>query len=250
MMKYFFAVLFTLSAFFTFAKDWSETNRERIEKIEREPGSKEKKSYNYLLYLPTDYKLNKKKYPLVIYLHGSSQRGNDLNKLKSYGLPQLVDKGRNFDFIIASPQCPANVSHWYTENWFDSLFLELTSKYEIDLTRVYLTGISMGGGGVFEVAKEHPDTFAALVPLCAWASSPEHICRLNKIPIWTFHGTNDDSVPIAETKEKVRKLQECNGNIKFTQLENEGHGIQWLYERQDKYDIYDWMLSHQKKQGK
>jgi len=67
--------------------------------------TKIKAQYNYLLYLPKDYSKQTKKYPLVIYLHGGSQKGNDLSKLKGYGLPYLVDKGQNFDFIIASPQC-------------------------------------------------------------------------------------------------------------------------------------------------
>lgn len=213
-------------------------------------GSKEKKKYEYLLYLPKDYKTTNKKYPLVIYLHGSSQKGKDLNKLKAYGLPQLIDQGADFDFIIASPQCPSEASLWSSENWFDALFEELTSTYKIDTDKVYLTGISMGGGGTFEVAKENPDKFAALVALCAWQSPASDICKLKNIPIWAFHGTEDQVVPISQTTEKVRKLNDCQGNIKYTQLDNEGHGIHWLYATQDKYPIFEWMLSHKKKQGK
>lgn len=212
--------------------------------------NQEKKKYQYLIYLPKDYQAGAKKFPLVIYLHGSSQKGNDLNKLKAYGLPELIDKGQNFDCIIVSPQCPSEAGLWSSENWFEPLFEELTSKYRVDLERVYLTGISMGGGGTFEVAKKHPDTFAAIVPLCAWQGSVNEICKLKNIPIWTLHGEQDDIVPISQTEEKVKKLKECGGNITFTPLANEGHGIQWLYADRGKYNILDWMLKHKKKQGK
>lgn len=220
-----------------------------VTKADQNPMGNEKKKYDYLLYVPKDYNA-KKKYPLVIYLHGSSQKGKDLNKLKAYGIPQLVDQGANFEFIIASPQCPSEAPLWSSENWFDTLFEELTSKYNVDQERVYLTGISMGGGGTFEVAKKNPDKFAALVPLCAWQSSANDICKLKNIPIWTLHGAADDIVPISQTEEKVKKLNECHGNIKFTPLENEGHGIQWIYGDQEKYRIFDWMLSHKKKLGR
>lgn len=235
-------------AFFVFAFTLSFVSK--AEETTVDGNKKERKNYGYLLYLPRDYQTSNKKYPLVIYLHGGSQKGKDLNKLKAYGLPQLVEQGANFDFIIASPQCPSEASLWSSENWFDPLFEELTSKLKIDTDRIYLTGISMGGGGTFEVAKENPDKFAALVPLCAWQSSTTDICKLKNIPIWTFHGVADDIVPISQTTEKVDKLNDCQGNVKFTQLDNEGHAIQWLYGDKDKYRILDWMLSHKKKQGK
>lgn len=212
-----------------------------------ENSSEESKKYNYLLYLPKEYTTEKKKYPLVIYLHGSSQKGNDINKLKTYGPPQLVDKGRDFDFIIVSPQCPAGVRNWSAENWFESLFAELNSKYEIDPDRIYLTGVSMGGGGTFDLAKRYPDKFAALVPLCAWDSDVTNLCSIRHIPTWTFHGKQDAVVPVSETEEKVKKLRDCKGKIELTVLENEGHSIQWLYEKQDLYNIYDWMLKHKRK---
>ena len=212
-----------------------------------ENGSEEPKKYNYLLYLPKEYHSAKKKYPLLIYLHGSSQKGNDINKLKAYGPPQLVEKGRDFDFIIVSPQCPASARNWSEEDWFKSLFAELISKYEIDPDRIYLTGVSMGGGGTFDLAKKYPDKFAALVPLCAWDSDVTNLCAIRHIPIWTFHGKQDNIVPVLETEEKVKKLRDCKGTIELTVLQNDGHGIQWLYEKQDTYDIYNWMLKHKRR---
>jgi predicted peptidase len=208
--------------------------------------NKTKAKYKYLLYLPKTYSAGKKKYPLVIYLHGGSQRGNDLSKLKGYGLPGLVSKGKDFPFIIASPQCPAD-RYWSTENWFDSLYEELVSKYRIDTNRVYLTGISIGGFGTYITAMDHPDKFAALVALCGGCNDADtpRICSLSHIPIWAFHGTADNKIPISETERIVRGLQNCRGDIRFTRIPGAGHGIEYLYET--KPEIYSWMLRHRRK---
>lgn len=202
---------------------------------------KHRVDYDYLLYLPKDYSEHTKSYPLVIYLHGGSHKGNDLNKLKEYGLPYLVNKGHDFDFIIISPQCPEN-KYWSSENWFEPLFEDIQTKYRIDIDKVYLTGISMGGYGTFITAMDYPDKFAAIVPLCGGCNDSDtiRICSLKDIPIWAFHGTDDDLIPISETERIVRVLEECKGDIIFSKLEGEGHGIQYVYEKYPQ--IYEWML--------
>lgn len=204
--------------------------------------TKAKGKYDYFLYLPKDYQRRTEKYPLVIYLHGGSQKGSDLNKLKTYGLPSRVAKGQNFPFIIASPQCPDH-KYWSTDNWFEALYAELTARYRIDTNRVYVTGISMGGFGAWQVAMDHPTKVAAVVPLCGGCNDSTEICRIRHIPVWTFHGTADDQIPISETERLVSRLQSCRGNVKFTRLENEGHGIQYVYEQKE---IYDWMVKQRK----
>lgn len=198
---------------------------------------------DYLLYLPKDYKNHNDSFPLIIYLHGGSQRGKDLNKLKGYGLPYLIDKGHDYDFIIVSPQCPDN-AYWSRINWFDSLYFDLSSKYRIDKHRIYVTGISMGGFGAWQVAMDYPDEFAAIVPLCGGCNDSINICKLNKLPIWTFHGTADTMININETERLVSRLSKCDGNVKYTRIENEGHYIQYLYE--NKPEIYKWMLKQKK----
>jgi len=209
---------------------------------------KPKADYNYLLYLPKDYSEQTKSYPLVIYLHGGSQKGDDLNKLKSYGLPYLVDQGNEFDFIIVSPQCPDN-KYWSSEDWFEPLYTKLLADYRVDVDRVYLTGISMGGYGTYIVAMDYPDKFAAIVPLCGGCNDSDttRICHLKNTPIWAFHGTADDKIPLSETERIVDALNKCEGNIKFTKLEGEGHGIEYLYEKCS--HIYEWMLK-QNRSGK
>lgn len=206
-------------------------------------GGKTKGKYEYLLYLPKDYSRQSRKYPLLIYLHGGSQRGNDLSKLKTYGLPHLVEQGRDFPFIIASPQCPEG-KYWSTEDWFSPLYQELAAAYRVDPRRVYVTGISMGGYGAWQVAVDYPRAFAALVPLCGGLNDSSQVCRIKDIPVWTFHGTADDVISIRETEKLVNGLQQCNGQVTFTRLENEGHAIQYLYERGD---IYQWMLQQKRR---
>jgi len=107
---------------------------------------------------------------------------------------------------------------------------------------VYLTGISLGGQGTFMTGMDHADKLAALVPLCGWVSNSDlpRLCpALKQMPILTYHGTADNVIAISETERIVKTLQDCSGNIEFKPLENEGHGIQFLYERPD---IYEWML--------
>ncbi|MCH6258399.1 prolyl oligopeptidase family serine peptidase [Puniceicoccaceae bacterium K14] len=207
--------------------------------------SKEKAKYEYLTYLPEGYHESTAAYPLVIYLHGGSQRGNDLNLLKGYGLPSMVEKGSQFEFLIASPQCPKN-KYWYSENWFESLIEELKANYRIDESRIYLTGFSMGGYGVFITAMDFPETFAALLPLAGGCDDEnlEKLCSLKNIPIWTFHGTQDKIIPIIESEKIQSVLDKCGGKIEFTRLDGEGHGIQYIYEQRE--DLYSWLLKQKR----
>ena len=206
---------------------------------------KQKVNYKHLTYLPKNYNIDTSKYPLVIYLHGGSQKGNDLEKLKIYGLPYLVDQGKDFDFVMVAPQCPDG-KYWSTENWFDSLYNEVTANYRIDKSRVYVTGISMGGYGTYIAALDHPEKIAAIVPLCGGVNDSDttRICTLKDIPILTYHGTADNEISIHETERIAHSLKKCKGNITFHRLEGEGHGIQYLYET--KPEIYEWLLRQRK----
>ncbi|TDQ78301.1 carboxylesterase family protein [Sphingobacterium yanglingense] len=206
---------------------------------------KAKVNYKHLTYLPEKYNTDTSSYPLVIYLHGGSQKGNDLEKLKIYGLPYLADQGKEFDFIIIAPQCPDG-KYWSTENWFDPLYNEVISNYRVDKSRVYVTGISMGGYGTYIAALDHSDKIAAIVPLCGGVndSDTSRICVLKDIPILTYHGTADKDISIQETERIVNGLKKCEGNIIFHRLEGEGHGIQYLYETNP--DIYQWLLKQRK----
>lgn len=199
--------------------------------------------YSYLKYLPKGYTTSNKEYPLVIYLHGSSGRGSDLNRVKVSGLPRMAEDGQEFDFILVAPQCPSG-KLWSSDDWAGAFLREVQSKYRVDNSRIYLTGVSMGGGGTFDIAKRYPKTFAALAPLCAWASDTYQLCKLKDIPVWTFHGTDDQVVSVKETDQKVQVLKECGGNIRYTRMKGEGHAIHHVYDPQNEYKVLEWLLGH------
>ncbi len=199
-------------------------------------------SYRYLLYLPKDYGRHpSREWPLLVYLHGKSCRGYNLEKLKKYGPPYLVSKGWNFPFIIVSPQCPPD-KIWSTDDWFPSLYKSLSNKYRIDRRRIYLTGMSMGGSGVWALAIKHPEYFAAAIPLCGgW--STKNIKAMKSVPVWAFHGANDNVVSPTETEEMVDALINAGGRVRYSKLKGQGHSIHKVYENRE---MYEWLLKHGK----
>jgi pimeloyl-ACP methyl ester carboxylesterase len=208
-----------------------------------------KVSYRYATYLPRDYDANaSRKWPLVIYLHGGSDRGTDLKKVYSSGIPDQVYRGREFPFVMLAPQCPEHL-RWSTDDWFESFFAEATAKYKFDTDRIYLTGPSLGGSGTWYLAVRYPGTFAAIAPISGFTSHlayiDEHLDNLLELPIWAFHGKLDTVVPFEETERLVKLLEGRNPNLKFTAEPEAGHSIHWqVYPGQE---IYDWLLQHDRR---
>lgn len=205
-------------------------------------------NYQYLLYTPTDYSSDTtKQWPLIIYLHGGSHRGTDLNKLYGYGIPDQIYRGIDFPFIIAAPQCPVLI-RWSTDNWFENLYKEITSKYRVDLNRVYLTGLSLGGSGTWYLATKYPEKFAAIAPMSGFTSHMDYIdqniSNLLDIPIWAFHGKIDLTVPVEETRRIIAQLKDKHPSLKYTEPPDTGHWIHWeIYPEEE---LYDWFLSQSK----
>ena len=200
------------------------------------------KTYSYLAYLPEGYnKSEAKVWPLIIYLHGSSCKGNNLDRLKKYGPPFYLDRGMDVDAIVISPQCPSN-KNWTAGTWFESFYNELKEKYNIDPSRVYLTGMSLGGFGTWDIASRYPEYFAAIMPLCG-GGKVNMVETLKDIPTWVFHGEVDRKVKIGRSEEMVEALQEVGSKPIFSVLKGQGHGIQKVYSDQN---IYKWLLSQHK----
>lgn len=200
--------------------------------------------YRYLSYLPEGYEADTvRKWPLVIYLHGGSDRGTDLKKLYSSGIPDQVYRGREFPFIMLAPQCPEHL-RWSTDDWFENFFKDVTARYRIDTDRVYLTGPSLGGSGTWYIAARYPETFAAIAPISGFTSHLDYIDRnidmLVDLPVWAFHGKMDTVVPFEETERIVRRLERKNRNLRFSPEPELGHAIHWqVYPGQE---LYDWLL--------
>ena len=148
---------------------------------------------NYLLFLPESYNNDQEtNWPLILFLHGIGERGNDLELLKIHGIPKIVEKEKKFPFIAISPQCPADYD--WRDGIMQETLLELLEKtlnnYRVDKDRVYITGLSMGGYGTWALATKRPDLFAAAVPICG-GGDPSTASLLKNLPIWVFHGARD-----------------------------------------------------------
>lgn len=196
----------------------------------------QKVSLNYLLALPKDYE-KKEKWPLMMFLHGSGERGDNLELLKKHGPPRLIEEGKEFPFIVVSPQCPSGI-RWKT-NALVALIDEIIKNYNVDENRIYITGLSMGGYGTWKLANEIPERLAAVVPICGWGDSWT-ICEIGDLPVWAFHGGKDNVVLPQKSQELVDALKKCNGNVKFT-LYPEANHDSWT-ETYNNPEVYKWLL--------
>jgi len=200
---------------------------------------------NYLLFLPEGYgEDSEKKFPLILFLHGAGERGDDLALVKVHGIPKIVEKQKDFPFIAVSPQCPEG-SWWSHETEaLKKLLDDVIANYTVDADRIYLTGLSMGGFGTWDLAMEYPQKFAAIAPICG-GGDPEKACVIKDMPVWVFHGGKDQTVPIEQSEKMVKALEECGGNVQFTVYPEAGHDS-WT-ETYDNPKLYEWFLSHKRK---
>lgn len=199
---------------------------------------------SYLLHLPGDYnKDGTERWPLILFLHGRGERGSDLELVKKHGIPKIVEEREDFPFITVSPQCP-EASYWPVEtDNLVALLDEVTANYAVDPKRIYLTGLSMGGYGAWMMAMVYPDRFAALAPICG-GGVPVMAYRLKDVPVWTFHGAKDETVPIGESERMVNALRQCGGDVRFTVYPDADHDS-WTETYQNP-ELYEWFLSHRK----
>jgi predicted peptidase len=201
--------------------------------------------YNYLLFLPNDYGKDDRKWPLIIFLHGGGESGEDVNLVKTHGPPKLVEeRPGDFPFIVASPQAPKyeapNIDRWDAR--LLSQFLDhLLAEFAADPDRVYLTGLSDGGFGTIRWAAREPKRFAAIVPICGggWRYYGKH---LKDVPIWMFHGDQDPGVPVRFAQELAEAIRAAGGDPKLTIYEGVGHDS-WTATYNNP-QLYQWLLSH------
>lgn len=201
-----------------------------------------KSDYNFWISLPADSIL-KSKPPILIFLHGKSLSGSDLNMVRRYGVIHEIDKGRNFPAIVVAPQVP------YGKSWepkkIKKVLEYVQSQYVTDSTRVYVTGMSLGGYGTLNFAGTYPELVAAAVALCG-GGNVKDAYNLSQVPLWIQHGNRDSAVPISESEKIVKAITECEGgeNLKYTVVQGANHGDLEKAFRTD--EIYDWMFQYSK----
>ncbi len=202
---------------------------------------KNKIEMGYVLDLPQN---QKEKFPLIVFLHGSGERGTDLELVKAHSPFTYKNLFSSQPVAILAPQCTENI--WWDTNAVFELIQEIVSKYNIDTSRIYLTGLSMGGWGSWKLALEHPDMFAALAPVCGPTDRMMIFLaeKLKGMPIKIFHGALDDIVPPTDSIEMYQALKKNNSNVELIIFPNDNHNS-WdsTYSNPD---FYNWLFNQHK----
>ncbi len=232
---------------------------------------KQSVSFDYLLHLPDGYEAARKRWPLILFLHGSGERGDDLNKVAFHGPPKLVARAPRArqgetekqkaarreairlvkeNFIIVSPQCPTG-DLWHADQ-LAALLDRVEADQRVDPKRIYLTGLSMGGYGTWDLGLAQPGRFAALAPVCGGANTILPLLhrrdktygpQQKRLPIWIFHGGQDTGVSPEESHRMVALMKHLgNNNTKLTVYPEAGHDS-WT-ETYANPELYRWFLSH------
>ena len=195
---------------------------------------------DYLLYLPTGYDSSDDDWPLVLFLHGSGSAIDDIDNIRLGGPPFLYEHGMDSDFILLCPQLHANV-HWDVDR-VNVLTQHIIETYQVDESRIYITGLSRGGFGTWEYAVSYPNLFAAVVPIAA--RDVPGVERLVNSNIAIFHGALDNGVPWQGSQFMHNRLEAVGANVQLTLFEGVGHNA-W----DPAYGIdglWSWILNQQK----
>lgn len=200
-------------------------------------------NFRYVKYLPKDYD-ESKKYPIVFFLHGAGERGDDLDIGMRYGYMRHVrEEGAEYPFICIAPQCPFR-KYWgcFTESLL-AFFDDMIETLPVDKKRVYLTGFSMGGTGTWMLAMACPEKFAAIAPICGtgiyWFGY-----QVKDIPIFMYHGDCDTTVPLAESVNMLKAVNSKGGNAKLEICQGVDHNA-WDYAYAGD-TLWNWMSQYEK----
>lgn len=197
-------------------------------------------TYNFWVYTPNDYEPGGHPLPLVIFLHGRSLCGHDLNKVKRYGVLDAIEKGKIVPAFVLAPQNPGGA--WNPQK-LNALLEWMKATYPIDSTRVYVLGMSLGGYGTMDFAGTYPDKIAAAMALCGGTTLKE-MDPLGDLPMWIMHGTADRSVPLSCSTRVVDHLKKNNKDklLRYWWVQGGSHGIlARLFYLQK---TYDWLFTH------
>jgi len=226
--------------------------------------------YHFRVFIPKGWSRNKKS-PIVLFLHGAGERGDDNLAQTKIGIgPSILRQQDKLPFIIVLPQCPRN--RWWTEPDMQAQAmqaLEQTIKeFNADRARTYLTGLSMGGYGSWFLAANNPSRFAAVAVVCGGVRPPPGInvprpndgftaaadpyaavaAKVVKTPVWVFHGGADPVVPVSESRKMVEAIKAAGGSVRYNEYEGVGHNS-WD-QAYGETEFFSWMLAHKLKSAK
>lgn len=200
-------------------------------------------SYNYWIQLPKDYNDTTKTFPTILFLHGKSLSGNNLENVKRYGILKESSQKRELEAIVIAPQCPKGQS-WNADKILN-LITYIEANYRTDTNRLYVSGMSMGGYGTLRFVGKYPQKVAAAVALCGGGNLAD-ACRLSEVPLWIIHGNSDRAVPVKESIKIVDAINDCNdgGLLKSDFLDGVGHSALARFFSMD--ELYVWLFMHSK----
>jgi len=239
-MKKLILSLLVIAVLFTFQTAAAQT--QKAMKIDKVVKLKLEIEYPFLLFTPNNKsEAMDGKLPMIVFLHGAGERGTDIDLVKVHGPPKIVENDKDFPFIVLSPQCPKG-DRWNPLQ-LNLLIDNIIKNYPVDKNRIYLTGLSMGGFGTWDLAIAYPDKFAAIAPICG--GSIIHAFQVEKIkniPTWVFHGALDNVVPISNSAKIVQAAKAARNDMEFTVYPKAGHDS-WT-ETYNNQALYEWFLTH------
>lgn len=212
--------------------------------------------YNFWLYVPGGYKDHRDErqkngdkktpeaLPIVIFLHGRSLSGTDLNKVRKYGTLDALAAGRKINAIVIAPQVKMN--DWWRPNRVMSLVNWVADNYDVDTSRIYVLGMSLGGYGALDFAAAYPKETAAAMAFCGGSTrKPAELANLNEVPLWIMHGTADNLVPISESRRVYNAMKSANANtprLRYDEFAGANHSIyaRVFYTS----EAYEWLFKH------
>ena len=224
-LKLFYITLFILTSAFGFSQLKTITN---------------KTTYPFWINVPD--KESTEKQPVLIFLHGKSLSGTDLNRVRRYGVLRAMDKGRKIPAIVVAPQLAKG--SWNPDNVLE--VLEYVKKnYNVDESRIYVCGMSLGGYGTLHFAGKYADKITAAVAICGGGNVKDG-CKLGTIPLWIQHGDKDYIVPVSESQKVVNAIRKCNEKAKliFTIIKGGNHGSVENIFHQDA--MYNWLFEQKR----
>lgn len=196
--------------------------------------------YNFWVYTPVDYFYSQEQTPVIIFLHGASLCGRNLDRVRRYGPLDAIVKGRTIDALTIVPQNPGGA---WNPRKIMAVLDWVKQRYACDTTRVYVLGMSLGGYGTMDVCATYPDRIAAGMALCGGTSLTD-VSGLGQLPFWIIHGTADRAVPVSRSKDVVERLRQSGNDTRllYDWLQGVNHGAPARIFYMKK--TYEWLFSH------
>ena len=213
--------------------------------IQGEMTTRNEEDLKYYLYYPEGYDSNPgTKFGVLLFLHGGGESGMTLDAITNTGPPKMLVEGKQFPFLVLAPQNPHKKKWWNTQALM-LLLEEVVQNNRIDPKRIYLSGLSRGGSAAWSLVVQYPERFAAMAVVCGMTPLPYAHWIDKEMPIWVFHGAEDEVVPISESDQMVRRLKSMGYMVRYTRYKDVGHDS-W-HKAYGTDELYAWLSEQRRK---